>query len=292
MQNRFQAVLIVSVIFLSGCAPEHTTSNGFLSFEPDPGYAWANDGSFTYNVVWKAGVKHPVFSNIYSAYQEGSWVPNFGYDWSTNNVNDLNVNWQFGKTYIQLPHICSSTKEGAWDAEDGYTFKDPNNTLEVVWNPGDRGIQKSHVYAADIEGTWALDPGYEVYETIKPAWLVAKPSPCSKRPLARWKPGLWHNQFEHVYSDTKEGYWQAESGYRFVSSDSLNVVASSEAPPVGTSDSASQFWGGVIKVLAGAYFSSDQPDDGAFASTIGRPAARELRNSGLNDIGEAITNSK
>ena len=40
----------------------------------------------------------------------------------------------------------------------------------------------------------------------------------------RWKPGLRHSRFPHIKSAEREGVWNADSGWTFLSRDSLEVV--------------------------------------------------------------------
>src|SRR3954471_3681626 len=144
---------------LAACTPANTTNTGFLAYEPNPGYEWADADGWSWAVVWKPGKAHPTQPRVFASQTPGDWVPALGYAWVSQDSSDLRVAWKQGLTYASLPHVTTDSKEGTWTADPGYAFKRPDS-LEVFWQAGRGHPQKPHFVAAAQEGSWDVEAGY------------------------------------------------------------------------------------------------------------------------------------
>jgi len=270
---------LIAMGALAACTPQNTANTGFLTYEPEAGYEWAEPTGWSYAVVWKAGKAHPRFAHVFASETPGTWVPGLGYDWVAPQAGDLRAVWKPGLRYESLPHIAAGAKEDTWAADPGYTFKS-KDSLQVAWQPGQAHSSKSHFIAAAAEGVWDVEPGY-----AKSVPLIAGTE------YAYWSPGSAHPTYANIYAAAEEGYWSAAPGYRFASADSLYAepIPFDTPAPVDGSTRFANFLGGLVKAAIGARFSEAQPDDGLVATGLGRPVARAIRDDGISDMADALS---
>src|SRR5262245_26882138 len=147
--SRPLVVGLLILLPLAACSPEHAKSTGFLSWKPDPGYAWANPDSLIKKTRWTEGEVHPDHANLLSSAGEGFWAPRPGYEWGptmtmktplpNNNPRtldkDLAVHWQPGIHRNDFAHVTSSMEAGFWAPDLGYDFTD-KASLRVAWKEG------------------------------------------------------------------------------------------------------------------------------------------------------------
>jgi len=277
--KRYLALAIISVALCS-CAPEHSKSTGFMTYEADPGYTFVDPNAFFLKTKWTPGIAHPTIQHIVSTQDEGQWIPQSGYDWDDNKVNqpytelassDLKtVHWLPGEKHHDYPHISAYSKEGLWTPDAGYAFVSKEG-LEVQWESGLPDPARAHYISSKIEGTWELEPGYKEEPGLFGGTYV------------EWVSGMSYPTDVCLISSTIEGKWIPISGHHLTqqSDGTLEIVADSSEPDWGTVAVKALF--AMVSYAA----SEPQKDDGPLTSA-GRHVAGEAGNmateSAIKDV--------
>lgn len=199
-----------------------------------PGYVW-DDGSEQY--FWKPGLRHPDNKRLVSDTTTGQWKSaEDGYVWTGGS----NTEWRAGLRHSKVPHATSAEEEEYWTADPGYKWVEQGNIQKgVVWEKGRRNYRNRDLVSGAVEGSWvSTRPGYEwdygtnliwkqglrhpdndklVSATLRDTWKSTKDGYAwTGGSNTEWRKGLPHSKIAHVKSAAKEGYWIADSGYKWV----------------------------------------------------------------------------
>jgi len=271
----------------------HTQRDG-LSISPAAGYAWRSERFWPQGVVWSEGKAHPQIANIVADASADDWIPRPGYDWRDAGRPDAcagarrladqgqsvglfatclrlpvgPVDWASGRRDDRFPHVETTAQEGKWRIDDGYRAVAPQS-LRVVWTPNLPKQDRPHLISGATEGDWRPEPGYvtrSFFFSTHEAWV----------------PGSAHPSWPHVVADSREGYWAPEAGYALVRQADGSLVATA------LRNRGREFWIGLGVALAGQGLSTPREEDGFITREILRPTAREARDAGLRQMGDAL----
>ncbi len=261
MQHFAKKTCLVLALSLTvtGCAPQHSRSTGFLQWKADPGYSFQDSKALFPKAVWSPGATDPAIAHIVAASAEGYWTPAPGYDWNGSTGASpyaerptdqrTQVHWQKGLSHPDHPHIFAADRADDWTAVKGYQFLSAD-TLETRWVQGLEDPDRPHYLSAAVEGQWELEAGYrEQTDTLGATY-------------AAWTPGLSYPDNACLVSGDTEGRWGPVSGHHLVSdaTGNLEIVADSTDPDWGKAIGQ-----GVLAVIA-YLFAQPQSDDSSLTS--------------------------
>lgn len=243
---------VVGVLINFWLAPDNAKTVGLLNYKPNPGYTWEDPNALPpfRKTVWTPGSLHPTISHITAATEEDLWRPDDGYGWRRNQKGDAEgVDWHAGVTHTQIRHIKSASREGYWRPDPGYVFFERGST---------RSSQTERPVESNRNGGLSALTSLDV----------------------RWSPGLRHPDRPHISAAYREGWWDADAGYHFLSANDLQVAR--DGPD----------WGRVFANAITAAFADDcarnRPGDDILATAVGRPMCRGVRDAAIRDGVEAL----
>lgn len=271
----------------------HTKRDG-ITISPSPGYVWRSGWFWPAGTIWSPGKAHPEFANVVAGTEPDEWTPRLGYAWDDAAKSDVcsgerraddrgqsvgfitscrrmpptSASWVAGLRDEAFPHVETTDREGVWKIDDGYRVVTPGS-LRVVWTANVPHQDRPHLRSGATEGQWVPEPGYETRTIFFSTQEV-------------WAPGTAHPDWQHVVAAEQEGFWRAEEGYTLARQPDGTLVATR------TRGRMTEFVVGAGLAMAGQVLSRPNDQDGFVTQQILRPAARELRDAGIRQAGEAL----
>ncbi|MBN1417367.1 MAG: hypothetical protein JXP34_01245 [Planctomycetes bacterium] len=156
--------LWIAVALSCGCQsiPPNVRRTGPDSYEPEPGYRWADPvAKERLGVVWAPGEPHPSFAHLVAGPDDRTWVPGPGYAWVSEEKGDRAVVWTPGLPHPARPNVVASRQEGTFEPSPGYEWIETGapEDLRVRWGPGSAHPECERLRASEKPDIWSLAGG-------------------------------------------------------------------------------------------------------------------------------------